>query len=115
MELVVKAKTNVDDLIIDYIEARLTSGRTVSLNWDYSGVTRCRQGFAATYTGVLFGEEYADGRVDELKDMKITNVGLYSETNSKAALTITEMIFYDKRGSISFQNPFSIEGGDASG
>ena len=40
MDLYVKATTNVPDLTIDYIEVKLKSGKTVSLNWDRSYVSQ---------------------------------------------------------------------------
>ena len=40
MKLYVTAITNVPDLTIDYIEVKLKSGKTVSLNWDRSYVSQ---------------------------------------------------------------------------
>ena len=58
MILYLQATTNVQDLIIDYIEVKLKSGKTVSLNWDESGINRSETGFDARYKGVYFDEEY---------------------------------------------------------
>lgn len=41
MILYLQATTNVQDLIIDYIEVKLKSGKTVNLNWDESGTKVC--------------------------------------------------------------------------
>ena len=38
MDLFLKVTTNVPDLIIDYIEVKLKSGKAVSLNWEFSDV-----------------------------------------------------------------------------
>ena len=56
MILYLKAKTPIPDPVIDYIEVRLKSGETVSLNWNWSNISRTHQGFDAEYSGVCFGE-----------------------------------------------------------
>ena len=58
MILYLQATTNVQDLVIDYIEVKLKSGKTASLNWDESGINRSETGFDARYKGVYFDEEY---------------------------------------------------------
>ncbi len=40
MNLYLEATASVPDLTIDFIEVRLKSGKTVSLNWDKSYPTR---------------------------------------------------------------------------
>lgn len=71
MILYLQATTNVQDLVIDYIEVKLKSGKTASLNWDESGINRSETGFDARYKGVYFDEEYANGKISELDGMKI--------------------------------------------
>ena len=75
MRLYLSAKTAIPDLYIDYIEVILTTGEQVSLNWDYSDICREDDGFCARYKGVYFGEEYANGRLAELKKITIVEVG----------------------------------------
>ena len=82
LTLYLEAKTSIPDLFIDYIEVRLTSGESASLNWDESEIYRNPDGFGAKYKGVYFGEEPANGRLDELRDMVITGIGLYSDTEA---------------------------------
>lgn len=41
------AKTPIKDAVIDFIEVRLNTGETVSLNWDESGIDREEDGFVA--------------------------------------------------------------------
>ena len=77
LTLYLEATTTIPDLFIDYIEVRLASGESASLNWDESEIYRNPDGFGAKYKGVYFGEEPANGRLDELHDMVITDIGLY--------------------------------------
>lgn len=95
MILYLQATTNVQDLIIDYIEVKLKSGKTASLNWDESGINRSETGFDARYKGVYFDEEYANGKISELSGMKIDTVKLYSEQIKNPKITITQMSFED--------------------
>lgn len=98
MTLYLEATTTIPDLFIDYIEVRLASGESASLNWDESERYRNPDGFGAKYTGVYFGEEPANGRLDELRDMVITDIGLYSDT-------IPEIEFVDNGRSLEFSPP----------
>ena len=98
LTLYLEAKTSIPDLFIDYIEVRLASGESASLNWDESEIYRNPDGFGAKYKGVYFGEEPANGRLDELRDMVITDIGLYSDT-------ISEMEFVDNGRSLEFAPP----------
>ena len=98
MTLYLEATTTIPDLFIDYIEVRLSSGESASLNWDESEIYRNPDGFGAKYKGVYFGEEPANGRLDELRDMVITDIGLYSDT-------IPEMEFVDNGRSLEFSPP----------
>ena len=76
LTLYLEATTTIPDLFIDYIEVRLASGESASLNWDESEIYRNPDGFGAKYTGVYFGEEPANGRLDELRDMVITDTAI---------------------------------------
>lgn len=98
LTLYLEATTTIPDLFIDYIEVRLASGENASLNWDESEIYRNPNGFGAKYKGVYFGEEPANGRLDELRDMVITDIGLYSDT-------ISEMEFVDNGRSLEFSPP----------
>lgn len=79
MFLIIKAITNVPDLVIDFVEVRLQFGKTVSLNWDRSSIDRCDEKFVGEYEDVCFDEESADGKLGELHGMQVTGVGLYIE------------------------------------
>ena len=98
LTLYLEATTTIPDLFIDYIEVRLASGESASLNWDESEIYRNPDGFGAKYKGVYFGEEPANGRLDELRDMVITDIGLYSDT-------IPEIEFVDNGRSLEFSPP----------
>lgn len=116
MILYLQAATSVSDLIIDYIEVKLKSGEIVSLNWDESDVDRGENSFTARCKGLYFGEEYANGRIDELRDLQVTGVGLYSETAHIAELTITSMWILDDNAELSFEMPiFTVKGCDTNG
>lgn len=52
MTLYLEAATTIPDLFIDYIEVRLASGESASLNWDESEIYRNPNGFGAKYKGV---------------------------------------------------------------
>lgn len=95
MILNLKAKTNIKDLIIDYIEVELNTGEKVSLNWDESEIIRTSDGFSARYKGVYFGEEYANGLTNKLLDLKIENICLYTETDEEVKFTIVSMEFIE--------------------
>ena len=47
MLLVVKAETSIKDLVIDYIDVICASGKTISLNWEQSDVSKTSTGFYA--------------------------------------------------------------------
>ena len=115
MNLYLEATTNAPDLVIDYIEVKLKSSRTVSLNWDVSYPTRFKGFFNAIYNGVNFGEESAKGKLSELKDMQVIDVGMYSEKLKKADLSILRLTFSDNNEVLTFCNVYSVSGGDASG
>lgn len=106
MILYLQAKTTATDLMIDYIEVSLKDGTTVSLNWDESYIDRDETGFGATYKGVCFNEEHADGRIDELREMQVIDVGLYSEAQAPATILVTEMEFVDGDKRIRFATPY---------
>lgn len=73
------AKTPIKDAVIDFIEVRLNTGETVSLNWDESCIDREEDEFVAQYKGIYFNEEYANGRIADLEGMIITHIEVYSE------------------------------------
>ena len=95
MTLYLTASTDLEALVIDYIEARLVTGGTVSLNWDESEIGRSDSGFQARYKVVYFDEEYANGKLGSLCGMVIDGIGIYSESGSYSDIVITEMIFED--------------------
>ena len=105
MTLYLEATTTIPDLFIEYVEVRLTSGESASLNWDESEIYRNPDGFGAKYKGVYFGEESANGRLDELRDMVITDIGLYSDTIPETKITISKMEFVDNGRSLGFSPP----------
>lgn len=119
MDLFLNATTNVPDLIIDFIEVRLKSGKTVSLNWEKSYVTRSESnpstGFTAEYFGLCFDEEPAEGKLVDLENLSVTAVGLYSETYPIADISIIEMTFTDGEETLTVENAYSTEGVCADG
>lgn len=110
MELFLKVKTDIEDLIIDYIEVQLKTGETVSLNWEESSVEHSSSGgIKAHYFGVCFDEESADGKLDMLADMKVVSVGTYSEEyggEGEHPLIIESMDFLECR-SLEFTDIYS--------
>ena len=111
MRLYLTAKTSIPDLFIDYIQVKLKSGKEVSLNWDYSDIERTSSGFSARYKGVYFDEEHANGRIDELHDMKITDIGVYYESKHEQDIKIEVMDFVDDDKQLVFSPPDLIREG----
>lgn len=113
MDLFLKATTNVPDLVIDYIEVRLKSRKTVSLNWERSNVTCFESdgttGINAEYFGLCFDEERATGELSDLKDLSVTAVGLYTETHIFADIGISEMTFDDGDETLVVENAYSAK------
>lgn len=105
MLMYLSAKTNIPDVVVDYIEVTLASGDSVSLNWDMSDISRYDDGFEARYKGVYFDEEYANGRLSELEDLKITDIGLYYDSVGSFHFSIEEIEFEDNDKSLSYKNP----------
>ena len=111
MRLYLTAKTSIPDLFIDYIQVKLKSGEEVSLNWDYSDIERTPSGFSARYKGVYFDEEHAHGRIEELRDMKITDIGVYFESKHEQDIKIEVMDFVDDDEQLVFSPPELIQEG----
>ena len=91
--------------MVDFIEVQLSNGEIVSLNWDQSGIDRDDAGFSARYKGVYFDEEYADGRLDDLREMKIQMVQVYTELGIPVTFQIDEMFFVDAEEELRFKSP----------
>ena len=51
MKLYLSVDTDIEDLEIDYIEVKLVTGKTVTVDWDESDITREDDGFEARYKG----------------------------------------------------------------
>lgn len=115
MILYLQAVTSVPDLIIDYIEVEKRGGTVVSLNWDESEISRSEWGFSARYKGVYFDEEYANGKLDELKKMRITCIGLYSEKENNADISVRRMTFLDAGRGLHFSGLLYSAVSDANG
>ena len=98
-------------MFIDYIQVKLKSGEEVSLNWDYSDIERTPSGFSARYKGVYFDEEHANGRIEELRDMKITDIGVYFESKHEQDIKIEVMDFVDDDKQLVFSPPELIQEG----
>ena len=81
MRLYLTAKTSIPDLFIDYIQ------------------------------GVYFDEEHANGRIEELRDMKITDIGVYFESKHEQDIKIEVMDFVDDDKQLVFSSPELIQEG----
>ena len=110
MQLYLTAKTDIDDLVIDYIEVQLKNGLEVSLNWDMSFVECTSDGFYARYCGVCFDEEHADGKLNELEGMKIVTVGTYSETHGGEGEhpVVIEYMEFVESDNLEFRNAYPL-------
>ena len=81
MRLYIAAKTKDRNATIDCIHAKLVDGREVVLTWDESEYSRRTKGFFAILKGVYIDEEYANGKIELLKGMKITDI-IFAEDDS---------------------------------
>lgn len=107
MILYVNAKTSVKDLLIESMDVKLSDGRNVLLTWDESDISRDEEGFSARYKGVYIDDSYANGKINELKDMKIIEVTLDTDFDMKEDdFSITEMIIWDDGEKLFFKNVF---------
>lgn len=95
MILYLEGKTKIPDLAIDFIEVVLTNGKIVSLTWDESDVKNEEGEYTTRYKGVYFDEEYANGNLDELRDLSISYISVYSESQDSVDLYISRLIFED--------------------
>lgn len=97
MVLYLKAESDIPDLMIDFIEVKLQSGQIISLTWDESEFDREDGQFEARYKGVYFDDEYGNGRLSELKGMKIQHIELYSECEDVSSLSCGNFPFMTGR------------------
>ena len=111
MTLYLTAKTDVKDLIIDFIEVQFKSRETVSLNWKRSWVQRGKSGFCAEYEGVCFNEHLATGQLERLRKMHVKEIGMYSEEHGEGqySLAIDRMEFYENNKRLVFRKPYKTD------
>lgn len=102
MRLYLTAKTEMTDLVIDYIEVRLKNGKTVSLTWDESESGVEDGLFTARYKGVYFDYIYGNGRYEELRDMQITDVGIYSDNDEPVSIAVVHVTVEDELDRLDF-------------
>ena len=110
MRLYLTAKTEMKDLVIDYIEVKLESGKTISLTWDESEFGIEDGIFTARYKGVYFDEVYGNGLIDELRDMKIEEIGTYSDNNEPVTLAVLHVTVEDELERLDFVGLLYLEG-----
>ena len=107
MILYLEAETDISDLVIDFIEICLRSGKVVSLNWDESGTEfDSDNAFYAAYEGVYFDEEYANGRIGELIGMQVVHVEPFSYSGQTGFIRFKKMMFEDGGRMLTFEEPF---------
>lgn len=111
MRLYLTAKTAMKDLVIDYIEVNLKNGKTISLTWDESEFGIEDGLFTARYKGVYFDAVYGNGLINELRDMQIAEIGVYSENNEPVSVNSQNTNYLSPRGMYSLSHPtFLYEG-----
>ena len=96
MKLYLSTDTDIEDVEIDYIEVKLATDETVTVDWDESDIAWEDNGFNARYKGVYFDEEYANGKLSSLHGMQIEYINLYTESDSDSDIVITDMTFEDE-------------------
>lgn len=105
MVLYLKAESDIPDLVIDFIEVKLKSGKVISLTWDESEFDRKDGYLDARYKGVYFDDEYGNGRLPELKDMEVQHIELFSEYEDVSSFKLRELFFSDGEESLVFSYP----------
>lgn len=105
MILCLKAKTDIPEMVIDFIEVKLQSGQTVSLTWDESESGVVDGIFTGRYKGVYFDEDYSNGRIQELKELQIQHIEIYSEFAEGCNFELTELFFSDGVEEFVLENP----------
>lgn len=99
--LYLKAESDIPDLTIDFIEVKLKSVQIVALTWDESEFD-CKNGqLVARCKGVYFDEEYGNGRLAELEEMKVTHAAICSEYDVDN-FKLKELSFLDGKDSLAF-------------
>ena len=111
MKLYIAAKTDIKDLFIDFIAVHLKSGEEVSIDWYWSRIRRTDDGFVAECGDVLFDQELALGKLQELENMEVVDMGLYSMKRGEGVFNILleELEFQEDGKSLVFQNAFKFE------
>lgn len=78
-----KTKTTSDSIAIDFIEAR-RGEKLFVLDWDETELgfdTECDKNgyrtFSGRLKGIKFNEEYANGRIDEIRGAQLSDVQFY--------------------------------------
>lgn len=101
---VIEAETNLPELTLRSITVRLSNGEETFLNWDFCLFWKDRTTWKCS--GVCIGEEYADGRLDELENLEITAIRLNSEQlPENPMLSIKKIEFYDNGKLLTISNP----------
>ena len=108
MNLYLKVKTNVEDIVVDSIDVRLASGKEIHLTWDESDINRTAFGFQARCKGVCFDEEYANGRLKELYGMQILDIAFSSESKVYSLFFVEQIEIEDNEKNIFFRFPIVL-------
>lgn len=96
MKLYLSTDTDIEDVEIDYIEVKLATDETVTVDWYEGDIAWEDNGFNALYKGVYFDEEYANGKLSSFHGMQIEYINLYTESDSDSDIVITDMTFEDE-------------------
>jgi len=113
MEMYLSAKTAIPDIYIDCIEVELATGEEVMLSWDESHIIRETDGFSVRCKGVYIDEEYANGKITQLEDLRITYIGMNYESDMESDLVVEYMEFKDGEWHLFFKNPeWKLDDGD---
>lgn len=105
MILYLKARTDFNDLTINFIKIELSSGRLEYLTWDESESGITDGIFTARYKGVYFDEDYSNGRISELNNMCVKYVEIYSESGKGNYFEIESLLFEDGLEELKIEKP----------
>ncbi len=105
MVLYLEARTDFNDLTINFIKIELSSGRLEYLTWDESESGITDGIFKARYKGVYFDEDYSNGRISELNNMCVKYVEIYSESGKGNYFEIESLLFEDGLEELKIEKP----------
>ncbi len=106
-------KTKVKDLVFDFLQFETEKGEDIVIDYEASDYFYEDGRVESRHKGVMFNQEDATGRLEELRGAKLFEIGVYSGTHKFADVEIESIRFYDVGGELTFENPYKEMEADA--